>query len=93
MSLGATFESFEKELNRLVESFGKRLGELKSSDYYEAKLRDDFLNPFFRSLGWDRGDIFHPSADAAPTELGFYFSWVLQLCRTYGAAKPQPPNP
>jgi hypothetical protein len=49
----ATFESFEKELNRLVESFGKRLAELKSSDYNEAKLRDDFLNPFFRALGWD----------------------------------------
>ena len=48
-----TFESFEKELNRLVESFGKRIAELKSSDYNEAKLRDDFLNPFFRALGWD----------------------------------------
>jgi hypothetical protein len=49
----ATFESFEKELNRLVESFGNRLAELKSADYNEAKLRDDFLNPFFRALGWD----------------------------------------
>lgn len=48
-----TFESFEKELNRLVESFGKRIAELKSTDYNEAKLRDDFLNPFFRALGWD----------------------------------------
>jgi hypothetical protein len=49
----STFESFEKELNRLVESFGKRIAELKSTDYNEAKLRDDFLNPFFRALGWD----------------------------------------
>ena len=49
----ATFESFEKELNRLVETFGHRLAELKSTDYNEAKLRDDFLNPFFRALGWD----------------------------------------
>jgi len=47
-----TFESFEKELNRLVDSFGKRLAELKSTDYNEAKLRDDFLNPFFRALSW-----------------------------------------
>jgi len=47
------FASFERELNRLVESFGKRLAELKSTDYNEAKLRDDFLNPFFRALGWD----------------------------------------
>lgn len=49
----AAFEYFEKELNRLVESFGKRIAELKSTDYNEAKLRDDFLNPFFRALGWD----------------------------------------
>jgi hypothetical protein len=55
MSTGATFESFEKELNRLVESFGKRLTELKSPGYAEAQLRDDFLNPFFRALGWDIG--------------------------------------
>jgi hypothetical protein len=49
----ATFESFEKELNRLVESFGKRIAELKQPGYAEAQLRDDFLNPFFRALGWD----------------------------------------
>ena len=48
-----SFASFEKELHRLVESFGKRLAELKSANYNEAKLRDDFLNPFFRALGWD----------------------------------------
>ena len=48
-----SFEHFEKELNRLVESFGKRLAELKQPGYAEAQLRDDFLNPFFRALGWD----------------------------------------
>ena len=53
MPSDATFESFEKELSRLVEAFGQRLAELKSTDYNEAKLRDDFLNPFFRALGWD----------------------------------------
>jgi hypothetical protein len=45
--------SFKSELNRLVESFGKRLAELKRPGYAEAQLRDDFLNPFFRALGWD----------------------------------------
>src|SRR5438094_3237403 len=53
MSTGIGFEDFEKELNRLVESFGQRLSELKKSSYVEAQLRDDFLNPFFRALGWD----------------------------------------
>jgi hypothetical protein len=52
-----TFATFEKELNRLVESFGRRLNELQSADYNEAKLRDDFLNPFFRALGWDMENL------------------------------------
>jgi hypothetical protein len=49
----ATFDSFAKELSRLVDSFGQRLAELKQPGYSEAQLRDDFLNPFFRALGWD----------------------------------------
>ena len=53
MSAGTGFEYFETELNRLVGYFGERLSELKRSSYVEAQLRDDFLNPFFRALGWD----------------------------------------
>jgi len=53
MPTDATFESFEKELNRLVESFGQRLVELKQPGYAEAQLRDDFLSPLLRALGWD----------------------------------------
>ncbi len=53
MSIQATFAAFEAELNRLVESFGKRLAELKSPGYAEAQLRSDFLDPFFAALGWD----------------------------------------
>ncbi len=49
----ANFESFEKELLRLVGAFDRNLAEFKGSGYVEAQLRDDFLNPFFRSLGWD----------------------------------------
>jgi len=48
-----SFESFEKELIRLVGAFERGLGELQSSGYVEAQLRDDFLNPFWRALGWD----------------------------------------
>jgi len=53
MATGTSFKSFEKELNRLVGIFERNLAELKSADYVEAKLREDFLNPFFRALGWD----------------------------------------
>ena len=53
MPKAISFKSFETELNRLAESFGKRLAELKQPGYAEAQLRDDFLNPFFRALGWD----------------------------------------
>jgi hypothetical protein len=53
MPTATSFAHFESELNRLVESFGRRLAELKQPGYAEAQLRDDFLNPFFRALGWD----------------------------------------
>jgi predicted type IV restriction endonuclease len=53
MPNAASFESFEKELNRLVVIFERNLAELKSPGYDEANLRQEFLNPFFRALGWD----------------------------------------
>lgn len=53
MSTGASFAEFQKELNRLVESFSHRLAELKQPGYAEAQLRTDFLDPFFAALGWD----------------------------------------
>ncbi len=53
MPKAASFESFEKELSRLAGIFERSLAEFKGSGYVEAQLRDDFLNPFFRSLGWN----------------------------------------
>jgi hypothetical protein len=53
MPTGVGFTSFEKELNRLVGIFERNLAEFKKPGYVEAQLRDDFLNPFFRALGWD----------------------------------------
>jgi hypothetical protein len=49
----ATFDSFQSELTRLVDSFAHNLAEHKNPSYVEAQLRDDFLNPFFAALGWD----------------------------------------
>jgi hypothetical protein len=50
---GATFDSFQRELSRLVETFGKNLAAYRSAAYDEASLRQEFLNPLFRALGWD----------------------------------------
>jgi hypothetical protein len=49
----ASFESFEKELRRLVAKFEQGINEFKNPRYLEAQVRDDFLNPFFSALGWD----------------------------------------
>ena len=48
-----TFESFQAEIKRLVETFGKNLDAYKSAGYDEASVRQEFLNPIFRALGWD----------------------------------------
>ncbi|NJK93487.1 MAG: hypothetical protein HC904_17735 [Blastochloris sp.] len=52
-SPAASFEEFSGELALLVERFARNLDEYKGPHYNEARLRDDFLNPFFLALGWD----------------------------------------
>lgn len=41
-----------KVLN-LVESFERKFSEVKDQSYKEASLRKEFIDPFFRELGWD----------------------------------------
>lgn len=52
----ATFESFQAELSRLVAQFDSQHPIYTAPDYLEATLRADFLDPFFRALGWDVGN-------------------------------------
>ncbi len=52
----ATFESFQAELARLVAQFDRQHPGYTTPDYLEASLRADFLDPFFRALGWDVGN-------------------------------------
>ena len=52
----ATFASFQAELARLVAQFDRQHPTYTSSDYNEAALRADFLDAFFRALGWDVGN-------------------------------------
>ncbi len=45
--------SAPREIIELVEGFGRRINEYRSSQYNETELRDEFVNPFFAALGWD----------------------------------------
>ena len=42
-----------KEILDLVERFGQHLDAYRNGTYKEAQLRQEFLDPFFRALGWD----------------------------------------
>ena len=42
-----------KEIVDLVERFERNLLEYKSSTYNEAQTRKEFIDPFFKALGWD----------------------------------------
>jgi len=52
----ATFESFQAELARLVSLFDRQHPTYTAPDYNEQTLRADFLDAFFRTLGWDVGN-------------------------------------
>ncbi len=40
-------------VEQLVEEFHKHLGDYKSSNYNESNVKRDFIEPFFKELGWD----------------------------------------
>lgn len=46
-------EKRKEEVRKLVQAYEKRKDEYRKEDYNEAQLRNDFLNPFFKALGWD----------------------------------------
>lgn len=45
--------SMPKDVSRLIEKFDQHLESYRSGKYNEAQLRNEFLNPFFKALGWD----------------------------------------
>ena len=53
MSSPASLETFERELSRLVAKFEKEFTAVTDPGYSEARLRQDYLDPFIRALGWD----------------------------------------
>lgn len=48
-----TKEQAKKEIEKLVQRFEFHIVEYKNSDYNETQTRRDFIDPFFKALGWD----------------------------------------
>ena len=46
-------EKVPEVIKDLAERFEKNLSSYKSQGYNEARLREEFVNPFFEALGWD----------------------------------------
>src|SRR5690606_23770855 len=41
------------EISKLVQRFEEHSDQYKQSNYNETQTRRDFIDPFFRALGWD----------------------------------------
>ncbi|MFH2144316.1 MAG: N-6 DNA methylase [Bacteroidota bacterium] len=48
-----TKEQAKIEFEKLVKRFEFHIGEYRNSDYNETQTRRDFIDPFFKILGWD----------------------------------------
>lgn len=48
-----TKETFKAKVQKLVEHFSDNEEYYKSKEYKEDHLRQEFINPFFKALGWD----------------------------------------
>jgi type I restriction-modification system DNA methylase subunit len=48
-----TKEKSYKKISELVERFEEQYASYKNSDYNETLTRRDFIDPFFKALGWD----------------------------------------
>jgi hypothetical protein len=48
-----TKDEAKKKIGELVERFGEQIASYKKVDYNETLTRRDFIDPFFKALGWD----------------------------------------
>lgn len=48
-----TKETAYKQIEELVQRFGEQIDSYKKTDYNETLARRDFIDPFFKALGWD----------------------------------------
>ncbi|MCL4468542.1 MAG: type IV restriction endonuclease, partial [Deltaproteobacteria bacterium] len=50
-------DQLPKQVSDLIERFERNQQSYTSSQYNEAQLRQEFINPFFEALGWDVRNI------------------------------------
>ena len=50
-------DQLPKQVSDLIERFERNQQSYTSSQYNEAQLRQEFINPFFEALGWDVSNI------------------------------------
>jgi len=48
-----TKDEAKQKISELVERFGEQIESYKKADYNETLTRRDFIDPFFKALGWD----------------------------------------
>jgi len=46
-------ENAKEKISRLVKQFDEHIDEYKKGNYNEHQTRIDYINPFFKALGWD----------------------------------------
>ena len=52
-----------KEIIELIEQFDRNIERYKSGNYNEEDVRSEFIDPFFKALGWDLYNEMHYSED------------------------------
>src|SRR6266566_1146108 len=66
------------EIRDLTERFERQLDAYRSPQYNETQLRREFLDPFFKSLGWD-----------IDNEQGYAEAWRADLSRNLALRNPK----
>jgi predicted type IV restriction endonuclease len=61
MTIPKTFDESFAHVSELSARFKQNESAYLSPKYMEQEVRDQFLNPFFESLGWDVYHKEHPS--------------------------------
>ena len=51
--MSSFYNKVKIEIERLVEHFARNQDAYKRADYKEARVRAEFIDPFFEALGWD----------------------------------------